>query len=174
MHLLNCVETKRRQKASPVTIKALEIECQNSIEFDTIFFVDTFIHRNFSMCSCFKLIRHFKSNDLPSRILQNDIEYTYEHEIATIFNQYFASVYQSKPEIKENFLERDINSINISHKEVTDALKTASLSTGRDRIPGNFLRYASKQLSFHVWKLFQGPVGDPCQFFVSSHLFLKK
>ena len=25
MHLLNCVETKRRQKASPVTIKALEI-----------------------------------------------------------------------------------------------------------------------------------------------------
>ena len=140
MHLLNCVETKRRQKASPVTIKALEIECQKSIELDTIFFVDTFIHHNSSMYSCFKLIRHLKSNDLPSRILQNGIEYTCEEEIATIFNQYFASVYQSNPEIKDDFIERDINSIIVSHEEVTDALKTASLGTGIDRIPGNFLR----------------------------------
>ena len=155
MHLLNCVETKRRQKDSPVTIKALEIECQKSIELDTIFFVDTFIHRDSSMYSCFKLIRHPRSNDLLSRILQNDIEHTCEQEIATIFNQYFASVYQSKPEIKDDFLQRDINSINISHKGMTEALETASLGTGRDRIPGNFLRYASKQLSYHVWKLFQ-------------------
>ena len=90
------------------------------------------------MYSCFKLIRHLNSNDLPSRILQNDIEYTCEQEIATICNQYFASVYQSKPEIKDDFIERDINSIIISH-EVTDALKTACLGTGIDRIPGNFL-----------------------------------
>ena len=38
---------------------------------------------------------------------------------------------------------------------MTDALKTASLGTGIDRIPGNLLRYASKQLYYHVWKLFQ-------------------
>ena len=146
MHLLNCVETKRRQKASPVTIKALEVEYQKSIELHTIIFVDTFINRNSFMYSCFKLIRHPKSNDLLSRILQNDIEYICEQEIATIFNQYFASVYQSKPEIKDDFIERDINSIIILHEEVTDALKTASLGTGIDRIPGNFFRYASKQL----------------------------
>ena len=107
------------------------------------------------MYRCFKLIRHLKSNDLPSRILQNDIEYTCEREIATVFKHYFASVYQSKPEIKDDFIERYINSIIISHKEVTDALKTASLGTGIDRIPGNFFRYASKQLSYHVLKLFQ-------------------
>ena len=155
MHLLNCVETKRRQKASPVTIKALEIECEKSIELDTIFFVDTFIHHYSSMYSCFELIRHLKSNDLPSRILQNGIEKTCEGEIATIFNQYFASVYQSKPEIKDDFIERHINSIIVSHEEVTDALKTASLGTGIDRILEFFLTYASKQLSYHVWKLFQ-------------------
>ena len=107
------------------------------------------------MYRCFKLIRHLKSNDLPSRILQNDMEYTCEREIATVFNQYVASVYKSKPEIKDDFIERYINSIIISHKEVTDALKTASLGTGIDRIPGNFFRYASKQLSYHVSKLFQ-------------------
>ena len=107
MHLLNCVETKRRQKASPVTIKAPEIECQNSIQLDTISFVDTFIHRKSSMYSCFEHIKHLKSNNFPSRILQNDIEYTCEQEIATIFDQYLASVYQSKPEIKDDFIERD-------------------------------------------------------------------
>ena len=66
--------------------------------------------------------------------------------MATTFNQYFASAYQSKPEIKDDFIERAINSIN-SHEGVTDALKTASLGTGIDRTLGNFLRYASKQLS---------------------------
>ena len=70
MHLLNYVETKRRQKASPITIKTLKMECQKSIHVDTIVFVDTFIHRNSSVCSCFKLIRHLQSNDLPSPILQ--------------------------------------------------------------------------------------------------------
>ena len=73
MHLLNCVETNRGQNASPVTIKVLEIECQKSSELDTIFSVDTFIHRNSSMYSCFKLNMDLKSNDLPSRILPNDL-----------------------------------------------------------------------------------------------------
>ena len=154
-HLLNCVETKRRQKASPGTIKALEIECQKSIEPVTIFFVDTFIRGNSSMYSCFKLIRHPKSNDLPSRILQNDMEYTHVNRksLPSLANILPQSI--SQPEIKDDFIERDIISIIISHDEVTEALKTSSLGTGIERIPGNFLRYASKKLSHHVWKLFQ-------------------
>ena len=103
------------------------------------------------MYSYFKLIKRLESNNLPSRILQNDIEYTFEQETVTIFKQILAAVNQSKPETKGDFM----HSIIISHEKVTVAFKASSRGTRLDRIPANILRYAVKQLSHHIEKLFQ-------------------
>ena len=154
MYLLNSVETKRRQKASPVTIKALQIDVKNpssATRFSSLIPLFIVIIPCTAALNLSGILNPTIFNHAFYKMTLN----TRELEIATVFNQHFASVYQSKPEIKDKYIEGDINSIIISHEEVTDGLKTASLGTGIDRIPGNFLRYASKQLSYHVWKHLQ-------------------
>ena len=76
-------------------------------------------------------------------------------DIAEVFNALFASVFYQKTSAFSDFSDNEINAVQITQKDVFDALYLSTPGKGHDAISGDFLKTCCYELSFHVYELFQ-------------------
>ena len=161
MHLMNKLQTAIKAQKPYVT--SLKEELKESIELDTIVYINSFTDRNTGLSSCFKLLRNLKgSANIPSVMHCDGIDVSGKFIIAAKFNSMFASSFEPRCEVNVEYTHADLNTLSFTETDVCKALERASLGTGYDGIPGALLRYLSSSCSFHVFKLFQAIAHHCC------------
>ena len=161
MHLLNVLNTSKRlcQKYPSALnlskMNAIARDVNISIELDTAVFVDSFTKRNSGLNGCFKLQNLLRTSNVPNVMIHNDVKLQQNVDIAEAFNAFFASVFNHKTSAFSDFSDNEVNTVQITQTDVSDALYLSTPGKGHDGISGDFLKTCCSQFSFHVYKLFQ-------------------
>ena len=154
LHTMNKLNTALRARNSAERVEKLHSDLQNSIELDTVVFLDSFKSSNTGTSSCFRLIIKLKNESLPMTMFFEGEKLSGATSIAYAFNTLFSSVYRPIDSRFADFSDRLHNNLIFNEGDVKMALSKASLGCGFDNIPGEFLRSAESSLSFHLTKLF--------------------
>ena len=162
MHLLNVLNTAKRrceEYPSALNLRKMSATARDlsvSIELDTAIFVDSFMKRNSGLNGCFKLQKVLKNSKVPNVMIQNDVKLQRNVDITEAFNAFFASVFNHETSAFSGFSENENNTVQITQNDVFDALYLSTPGKGHDGISGDFLKTCCSDLSFHLYKLFQG------------------
>ena len=120
------------------------------IKRDTAVFMDSFTKCNSGLNGCFKLQKILKTSNVPNVNIHNDVELQRNVDVTEAFNAFFASFFNHKTSVFSDFIDNEINTVQITQNDVFDALYLSTPGTGHDGISGDFLKTCCSELSFHV------------------------
>ena len=157
VHLINQKETTLRMLSregsflQAIKIRKLLKELSESIELDKEMFFNQFNLSSIRQCCKFLRSLGFSTN-LPTTMFHNSATFNKDFEIASEFNNYFASVFNDKviPPLPDNTSSSNVclNNLNLSLENITVLLQKCqdSSNTEADLVP--WFVFSTKQNPF--------------------------